>query len=452
MATGVAQPITIEQLASMTPSDQQAYVAGLPADQQAVVQAQLAQVNKRSLMQAGADYMARTIDKEAICVMTNGGALSQSWPAGGGLLSFTVPQTLNGWLRGYKIRLSLTVTNAAGTSAVYALTAGGVLGLIQQVTLWYGNNQQQFPLRVLLDYYQLQGQWQQNPWQNVPAIGRNTASIDTYLSGGNSFPVATGANSWTVEVFVPCNWVHLLDVRGMLPISGGQTQPTITLLCNSAPFGADPMKNVLYAVSGTGHATTITGTVSVYAVYRDGDSLGTRQKLALSVGNLGTMQAFYDGTLNQLTANQTQPYQLIHIGRHYTVLAYVIDAQASQTFCATTNISQIDVVKDAAGSNILWRAGGDTNLDIREWFATRIRAPLGQDLQEGVIPFVFAQGSNTVNIDNTDGIDVFDNTPGNGWPAAQFRVKVGAVGALGSGPRVEYYTIFENPQGLVVIG
>ena len=452
MATGVAQPITIEQLASMTPADQQAYVAGLPADQQAVVQAQLQQVNKKALMQAGADYMARTIDKEAVCVMTNGGALSQAWPAAGGLLSFTVPQTLNGWLRGYKIRLSLTVTLGAGTSAVYALTAGGVLSLIQQVTLWYGNNQQQFPLRVLLDYYQLQGQWQQNPWLNVPTIGRNTASIDTYLSNGNAFPVAVGANTWVVEVFVPCNWVHLLDVRGMLPISGGQTQPFITLLCNSAPFGADAWNNTLYAVSGSGHTVAISGTVQVFAVYRDGDTMGTRQKLALSVGNLGTMQAFYDGTLNSLAPNQTQPYQIVHIGRHYTILAYVIDAQASQTFCATTNIAQIDVVKDAAGSNILWRAGGDTNLDIREWFATRIRTPLGQDLQEGVIPFVFATGSNTVNIDNTDGIDVFDNTPGNGWPAAQFRVKVNAVGALGSGPRIQYYTIFENPQGLVVIG
>ena len=81
MAVGVAQPVTIEQLASMTPSDQQAYIAGLPADQQAVVQAQLAQQNKKSIMQAGADYMARTIDKTSLCVMTNGGALNQAWPA-----------------------------------------------------------------------------------------------------------------------------------------------------------------------------------------------------------------------------------------------------------------------------------------------------------------------------------------------------------------------------------
>lgn len=451
MATGVAQPITIEQLASMTPSDQQAYIAGLPADQQAIAQAQLAQVNKKALMQAGADYMARTIDKTSLATMTNGGALSQAWPAGGGSLSFTVPQTLNGWLRGFVIRATLTVTLGAGTAAVYGLTAGGVLTLFQNVILQYGNNQINLPLRVLLDYYQLTGKLAQNPWNNVPSIGRTVASIDTYLSNGNSFPVAVGANTWTIEVFVPCNWVHDLDVRGLLPIAGGMTQPTVQLLCNAAPFGADPMKNTLYAVSGSGHTATVTGTISVLPKYRDGDSLTTRQKLALSLGNLGTMQAFYDGTMNSLAANQAQPYQLKHIGRHYYVLAYVIDAQASQTFCADTNITQLDLVKDASGSNVLWRAGGDTNLDIREWFAD-IRRQVGQDLQEGVVPFAWAPGTNTVNPDNQDGIAIFDNTPGNGWPAAQFRAKVGAVGVLGSGPRVEFYTIYENPQGLQTIG
>src|SRR6185437_4676157 len=252
MAIGVAQPVSIEQLASMTPDAQQAYIAGLPADQQAAVQAGLAAQNRRNIMQAGADYMARTIDKTALCVMTNGGALSQAWPASGGALSFTVPQTLNGWMRGFVIRLSLTVNLAAGTSAVYGLTAGGVLWLIHNVVLQYGNNQRSIPLRVLLGYYRLQGVWQQNPWEHVASIGRTVPTIHTYASNGNSFPVATGNNPWVVEVFVPCNWVHLLDVRGMLPISGGQTQPTIQLTCNSAPFGADPMKNTLYAVSGSG--------------------------------------------------------------------------------------------------------------------------------------------------------------------------------------------------------
>lgn len=451
MAVGVAQPVSIEQLASMTPAAQQAYISGLPADDQAKAQAALAAQNRRNIMQAGADYMARTIDKTAVCVMTNGGALSQAWPAAGGSLSFTAPQTLNGWMRGFVIRLNLTVNLAAGTSAIYALTAGGVLSLIQNVILQYGNNQISIPLRVLLDYYQLQGVWQQNPWENIASIGRNITTIDTYLSNGNAFPVATGNNTWTVEVFVPLNWVHLLDVRGMVPMSGGQTQPTIQLTCNSAPLGADPMKNTLYAVSGSGHAVTVSGTVQVLAKYRDGDTLTTRQKLALSLGNLGTMQAFYDGTLNSLAANQTQPYQLKHIGRHYYVLAYVIDAQASQTFCADSNISQIDLTRDAAGSNVIWRAGGDTNVDVREWFAD-LRRGLKQDLQEGVIPFVAAPVTNTVNLDNNDGIAVFDNTPGAGWPAAQMRVKVGAVGAVGSGPRIEYYTIYENPSGLITIG
>ena len=452
MAGAVAEPITIEKLASMTPADQQAYISGLPADQQAAAQAALAAQNKRNIMQAGADYMARTIDKTALCTMTNGGALSQAWPASGGSLSFTVPQTLNGWMRGFVIRLSLTVNLAAGTSAVYALTAGGVLSLIQNVVLWYGNNQISIPLRVLLDYYQLQGIWQQNPWENIASIGRNVATLDTYLSNGNAYPVATGNNTWVVEVFVPCNWVHLLDVRGMLPISGGATQPTIQLTCNSAPLGADPMKNTLYAVSGSGHQVTISGTVQVLAKYRDGDTLTTRQKLALSLGNLGTMQAFYDGTLNNLAANQTQPYQIKHIGRHYYVLAYVIDAQASNVFCLDSNLSQIDMTRDASGSNTIWRAGGDTNIDVREWLVDTGRRVLKQDVQEGVIPFVMAPVTNTVNPDNADGIAVFDNTPGAGWPAAQFRVKVGAVGALGSGPRIEYYTIYENASPLITIG
>ncbi len=76
-----------------------------------------------------------------------------------------------------------------------------------------------------------------------------------------------------------------------------------------------------------------------------------------------------------------------------------------------------------------------------------LRKDVKQDLPEGVIPFVYAPGQNTVNPDNMDGIALFDNTPGNGWPGAQFRVKVSAVGAVGNGPRIQYYTVYETESG-----
>jgi hypothetical protein len=448
----VPQPLSIEQIAALPADKQQAYIAALPPAQQQQVQAQLAAQGKRAILQAGADYLARTLEKTQLCVMTSGGALSQAFPAAGGTLSFTVPQTLNGWMTDYIIRVTGTITLAAGTSAVYALTAAGVLGLFPEVVLQYGNNQHRFPLRVLQDYKQLRGKIEPVTWEPVLGSGRAIASEDTYINGGGTFGVAVGANTWTFETVVPCNLIHGLDPRGALPIMGGSTTPTIQLTCNSAIIGADSMKNVLYAVSGTGHAVSaIALTISVFARYRDGDTLTSRQKMNLNLGSLGTMQMAYDGTLANLAANQLQPYQIKHVGKHYYVLAYVIDAQLSQTFCVDTNIAQVDITKDASGQNAFWRYGGDTNIGVQEWLAN-IRRDIKQDLAEGCLPFVYGPGQNTVNVDNSDGIAVFDNTPENGWPAAQFRVKASAVGALGSGPRVEYYVIYENPNGLQAIG
>lgn len=447
-----AQPLTIEQIAALPSDKQQQYIASRPQAEQAQIQAQLANQGKRALLQAAADYLARTKEKEVLAVMTSGGALSQLFPTAGGAISFTVPQTLNGYMTKYIVRVTGTITLAAGSSAVYALTAAGVLGLFPEVLLTYGNAQHRLPMRVIQDYKQLRGKSEPVTWEPVLAGGRAIAALDTYLNGGGTFGVATGANTWTFETEIPCNLIHDLDPRGMLPIMGGSTQPTVQLTCNPAIIGTDAMKNALYAVSGTGHAVSaIALTITVQAKYRDGDTLTQRQKMNLNLGGLGTMQAAYDGTLNNLAINQTQPYQIKHVGKHYWVLAYVIDAQLAQTFCVVGNVSQVDIVKDASGTNAFWRYGGDTNISYLEWLAN-IRRDLKQDLAEGCLPFVYATQENTVNIDNNDGISIFDNTPETGWPAAQFRVKVGAVGALGSGPRIEYYIFYENPLGLQTIG
>lgn len=452
MAPGTAQPLTIEQIAALTPDQQQSYIANLAPADQARVRAALQAQGQKAILQAAADYLARTREKTLLCVMTSGGALSQAFPAAGGMLSWSVPQTLGGWMTSYIIRVTGTITLAAGASAVYALTAAGILALFPEVVLQYGNNQHRFHLKVLSDYKQMRAKSEPLPWEPVLAGGRAIASEDTYLNGGGTFGVAVGANTWTFEVEVPCNLIHALDPRGMLPIFGGSTVPTIQLTCNPSIIGTDPLLNVLYPVSGTGHAVSaIAFTISVYAKYRDGDTFTGRSKMNLNLGSLGTMQMAFDGTLANLAINQTQPYQIKHVGRHYYVLAYVIDAQASQTFCAITNISQVDITKDASGQNAFWRYGGDTNIGVQEWFAN-LRRDLKQDLPEGVLPFIYAPQENTVNVDNQDGIAVFDNTPEAGWPAAQFRVKVAAVGALGSGPRVVYYVIYENPNGLQIIG
>lgn len=445
----VPVPMTIERLAALPASDQTAYIASLSTDDQARVRAALSRQNRAQILANAADFLARTIDKTSLGVMANGGALSQAWPTGGGTLTFNLPQAINGWMRSYIVRFTGTITNAAGTSAVYGLTPAGVFGLFPEIVLQFGNVQQRFPLKVFADLKQLKAKMEPLAYEPVLGGGRAIASVDTYLNGGASFGVAVGANSWTFEVEIPGNIIHPLDARGLLPISGKDT-PQILVTCNAAPFGADPLTNALYAVSGSGHATTVTGTISVLCKYRDGDSFTQRNRMALDLGNLPTMQFAYDGTLNSLAANQSQPYQVKHVGRHYYVLAYVIDAQASNTFCADTNFSQIDVVKDSAGQNALWRVGGDTNISVNEFLAD-VRKDLKQDLPEGVIPFIYAPAMNTVNPDNMDGVAFFDNTSGNGWPGAQFRVKVAAVGSVGNGPRIQYYTVYETESGFQTI-
>src|SRR5690242_16268369 len=151
----VPVPMTIERLAALPASDQTAYIASLSTDDQARVRAALSRQNRAQILANAADFLARTIDKTSLGVMANGGALSQAWPTGGGTLTFNLPQAINGWMRSYIVRFTGTITNAAGTSAVYGLTPAGVFGLFPEIVLQFGNVQQRFPLKVFADLKQL---------------------------------------------------------------------------------------------------------------------------------------------------------------------------------------------------------------------------------------------------------------------------------------------------------
>lgn len=420
----------------------QAMLNNMKPEDRAPIQAALAAEMKK---QANSKYMRDTVRKVAP-TMTSGVA-TQNY-ALATPFTFSLNTALNGYVEGIIIRILLNYTLAVGSSAVYGLTAAGKLGVIDTFEVRYNKSQiktrpyalRQIALRGGLDEFSI---------PDVVQAGQQDSTLQAYIN--TAMAVTTGANTTVLEFFLPFNLLSPEDPRGVLPLMAGDTGIQVIINTPQSLLGTDCVQNSLYAVSGTGHAVSaVSGTISVEAVYRDGDVYNSTNKLPFDIAAIpGTFQMQIDQVLSPLVANTIQRTKLNIMGYHYYVLLLVIDA-VQETACSTqANITYIESSKDGVGGNVFWKYGQLTNLSTNEFHFLN-RLGYNQDVDPGCIFMIDAPLRNISEDHNRTGKAYLDNTR-NGWSDWRYGVQVAAVGSKGSGPRIEPHVFYVNPTGLVPV-
>ena len=350
---------------------------------------------------------------------------------------------------------------------MYALTAAGRLGFIDTVEVRYNKSQakirpiaiRQLSLQGALPYWVIPGPGSSF---NEVLVGQEDATIKSYVNTQAS--VSTGAQTLNLEFFVPLNLVHPADARGILPLMAGDTgiQVIVNTPQSLYPTGVDTANygdailNSFTSVSGTGHAVSgVGGTVSVYAVYRDGDCLSQLAKKPFDISLLdGTFQMQIDQQLNPWVAGSYQRTKLNIMGKHMYVLLLCVDGNSATAMSARSNIAYLESSKDATGSNVFWKYGTQTNLSEYESDVLQ-RLGRGQDLDPGAIMMVRAPvdqvGQNTSYVWDEVVNNYLDNTR-TGWADWRYCVTPTTVSSsMGAVPRIEPHLFYVNPTGLVPV-
>lgn len=401
-------------------------------------------------MQNNLQYLRSCYRKQAVCPPASGAGINQPYALGQTLI-FDVPTAQGGWLESFLVQTNVTVTFAAGTSAVQALTKAAMFGLFDSFQVEYGAVQQKMrpywlrPLRQLTGYgHALQDQGVgTTPYYNLVA-GR-TALLKTATPG-----VATGANTWIDTWRVPLRYIPR-SPAGMLPIQGDSTRCQFKLICPASIINYDPLLGAAYPVSGTGQAATVSGTVSVIAEYRDGSNMLGPTPLTLDMGGIPTCQVYQDRQLNPLTAGTILRQRIDTKLQHLYVLSCLIDGVQSTDFATDPNITALELDQDFAGQNSFYRYGvNGSNLTTTMWPIERFREGygIGQDLDQGILPWVPGPYDLGDNPDNLEGASYLNMMSG-GWPDASYGVQVTTATTTNMTPRVETIVVCANPVGLV---
>lgn len=436
---------TPQMIASWDVAQRRAYYNSLPANQRGAAMQSYA--NYRDRMNRA--YMQNTFPLLSVCPPQSGNALSQTY-AVGDQLTYNVKTAQNAFLEGFIVRVSVNLNLATGTGATYALTDAGALALIQEIDLLYGNTQ----LRMRpysLQYYPTITKWlgALDPFYSVPSGFHSDTTLQAYMK--STFPVSTGNQTYTYEYFVRLNMFSPVDPRGLLPIMSGETTAQININTCPTLMGGDPINNVLYdAGGGSGNAVTLQatpGTIQVIAVYRDGTTGDGSTKMALDLAGLPTIQWDIDPPLNNLQSGDIFLQKINKAEGLIFCLLSVVDGVDPGKFAAYSNIDVIELAKDSAGTNLFWKYGQGTNIDVLEYFA-QLRRQFGQDLiTEGVIPIVYAPSKAIADPSNLTGSAVL-NTRTSGWTDVNYGIQVAAIGN-NANPRVENHLIFINNTGLI---
>lgn len=443
--TAVTTPVpTAQSLISLPYAQRQQAIAALPADQQAQVQAQVAGLQR----QMNRDYMARATVQEAVCPPSSGSGTTQNYSAGADLI-YNFPTAGGAFVRSLIVKLALTVTPAVGTGAAYALNAGGALNLIDRIRVNFNGTQHNFRPAILPFIERMRGQLTAST--NTVLAGNSVTDIQNLLLSGVpavGAVVPVGAATWNVVFRVPLN-LHDMDPKGLLPAMGAGTQGQVEIVCAPNPLGPDPLLNAISVTAGTGAAVTITGTVETDVEYSDGANMQSQNPLALDLRGLPTIQILEDEVLAPLTAGTVNNHKIATLLQHAVVLSIVIDGQQSTKFSTLANLQALTLAKDAILANKFFGFGPQFgNLAVVNFYE-RLRRRYLQDLgDDGVIPWVDALTTNTVDPSNREGVGLLNMTA-NGWTDVHHGYQVSAVGAVANvTPRVVTHVIAINPAGL----
>jgi hypothetical protein len=411
------------------------------ATSQSAAQAQAAAAAAAALQVAqNRSFMALSINKKALAQQANGGANNQAFAAGQPL-TFNVPTANNGYLMGFWVNCLLTMT-IGGTTPVVALNAEAPLSLIDSIVVNYGGPQHNFRPYILNYYYQMQGALRGRALR-APLAGQIDSYMQAYYSSA-PFGVAAGANTWNFRFYVPMNLIHPQDIRGILPIQNGETTCQIVINCQGQVLGPDPTLNTVAVVSGTGDTAVVTGTVSVEAVYKDGQTYSQLGALQPNLSGVQTCQLVRDTPLNNLGSGQVFRNKVSFLHTIPWLWIAVIDGNQSTKLCATTNIQLLETSADATGMRPFMRYGLNTNLDVRSYFDD-LSWLLQQDMDEGLIPLIYGPIFQQADASLLEGQAYLDMTTASGWTDLHYGVQLSSVGAVtGIAPRIEPHLILLN--------
>jgi hypothetical protein len=392
-------------------------------------------------------FMALSINKKAPAAQANGGALSQSFVAGQAL-TYNMPTANNAFLTGYWIRVALTITLAAGTSATYNANAGFPLNVIDSIQLNYGGNQHNYRPFIMKYVTQLRRASAQIQPRAVVA-GQNDTYLQQYYKNISPTSPAAGSNTVNFALFVPLNLLHPQDVRGILPAQQGETTAQLTVNCAGNLLGNDPILNAYSANTGTGQAvSSVTGTISVLACYKDGESYSGLTHLQPNLSGIETVQFMKDVSLNNVLAGQVYRGKLSYLQKIPWVFLVAVDGQQSTSFATTSNIQRIETSKDSTGNGTFMAYGNNTNMDVREFYddlSGGFGGLLQQDIDEGVFPLVYGPIFQQASADLLEGQHYLDTTPATGWTDWHYGFQFGTVGTVsGINVRIEPHVIFLN--------
>lgn len=444
MATGPTQVhpavLTPSQLAGLSPADRRAYFSSLPQGDQARAMAAYAEARRI----ANAHYMAASIPKWAVCPPASGSGTTQNYAAGTTLL-WNLPTAGGAFAQALLFTCNLTLTMAAGASALYAANAGAPYNLFSEVRVLYNGVQVRTHPIITKYMAALRGYDRARP---SVALQNNNATLDAALVG--TTPVAVGANTWNFVFRLPLAVLHEAHPAGCLPMMGSGTQAQVALDCAPGALGADPLLFATAATTGTGQAVTVTGTIKIEVIYFDGTNLYSPTPLKLDLDGEPTAQYYIDTPVTPLAAGVTTRQRIATLLQHYFVIAIVIDGQQSTTFSTIANLQGFELDEDSVGQNVLMRFGTGTNISINDYYEW-IRYFFTQDLDQGVIVWVAGAQRGQTNPSNREGQQILNMVPG-GWTDINHGYNLIAIqGVAGITARVQTYLVSANPAGLLIV-
>ncbi len=398
-----------------------------------------------------ADYLRLTTIKYAN-VQSNSGGTSGAYSPGT-TLNYTVQPVNAGYLTGLRFQCNLTVTGS-GTSPTWTNNAAFPYNLIREVDVLYNGMQVRFNPYLAKILSEAKGYLRPTDPAVVVANGATAgpyqdSQIQAMLRSSIPSPIVSGANTVDFTFDLDLLGLHPHDAAGALPIMGEANPVQIAVICNPSLQGADPLINCATSTGGTTPALTASGTVTVTAKYRDGQTIWSPQRLGLDLSNLPTCQYNIDAPYAITGTNSTIRGPIKTLLRHYIVCDIVIDGQQSTQFSTPNNFNYFELALDSTGSSLAERYGLGTNVSTADFWYER-RQQFGQDLPEGVFLWVYAYGQNEANASNRMGKRVLNIMPG-GWPSIYTGYNLTSIGSVsGISPRVERWLVSSNPAGLLI--
>lgn len=442
--------LTPAQIASLPPAEQNQYMKGLSPAQQQIVAMEI----QNQIISANRQFMRSSIERIAYMPVTGGSGVSATYSSGT-TLYFDFP-TVPGFAKGILITYSITVNPAAGSSATYAVNAAAPWSIFSELQVLYNGPQiRTHPylikvMDVLLGF--------SRGAQNRVLAGTNDATIAAAIVGQTNFTVGSNT-TWTGKMYLPLNALGNDTVPGVLPIAGVGNKPQLKLTCTPSWIGQDPLLNVMSPVAGTGHAMTgLTGSINVDMVYVDGTNLNSPTPYSLNWQTEPTVQYYWDTPLTPFSQNTIQRQTISTKLKHWYVVSLIIDGAVTTgatQFANLANILGFTIGPDQVGQQTFENYNISNNVSINDYF-NRTRRTWGQDLDDGVMPWVAGVSRNIVDSDNRNGTQALNMTSG-GFPAAthsyqmnNYSYQATIDGFAPCTPRVETFLISENAAGLKV--